>query len=121
MKIQTNNRGVVFVGVLFFFVILFGLSAVFALRTVNEANRARVEREEAVAFYAAEGAGQTALRDMDTLINNYLLTTISSSTPSGVVSYANSKVASGDGIGWLVYAVRNNNVAVLTQNGEQAE
>ena len=116
-----NDRGVVLIGVLLFFVILIGLSAVFVLRAVNEANRARIERQEAIAFYAAQGAQATALNQLDTLINTYLLNTISSSNPSGVVSLANSKVGSGDGIGWLVYSVRNNNVPVLTQNGDQAE
>jgi hypothetical protein len=118
---KNNNHGMAMVGVLLFFVVLIGLSAVFILRSVNEANRARIERQEAIAFYAAQGAEETALNQLNTLINDYLLNTISSSTPSGVVSFANSKVGSGDGIGWLTYAVRNNNVAVLTQNGDQAE
>ena len=106
---------------LFFMIVLLGLSSVFVLRAVNENRIAGIELENTKAFYAAQGGNQAGLNQVDTLINNYLQTTITSANPSGVISNATSKVASGDGIGWLIYAVRNNNVPVLTQNGEQAE
>ena len=55
MNLKNDSRGVVFLGVLLFFVVLFGLSALFSLRAINEATRSRIEREEAVAYYTAEG------------------------------------------------------------------
>lgn len=121
MKIKNNHRGIVFLGVLMFFVVLFGLSAIFALRAVNEANRSRIEREEAAAFYAAQGGAEAGLVDMNTLINSYLLNTIGATNPSTVVNSANSHVANGDGVDWLWNAVMYNNAQVLTKNGEQAE
>ncbi len=121
MNIMKNKKGVTFVGTLLFTVLLLGMSAVFLLRAVNEANLAKSEREETGAFYAAQGGGQAALNQMDTLINTYLQNTIVSTNPSVVISNANSKVSSGDGIGWLVSNVKYNNAAVLTQNDEQAE
>ena len=116
-----DNKGVAFAGVLVFFLTLIILSAAFVLRTLNELTMSRIDRQTTTAFYAAHSGAQGALRQLNTLINTYLLNTIASSNPSSVINFATQKVASGDGIAWLVSAVRNNNVPVLAQNGEQAE
>lgn len=116
-----NNRGAAMVISVFFMVVLYALSGIFVLRAVHDNQMARVERESSKAFYAAQAGAEAALYQLDVLINTYLMNTISSASPSGVISYAASKVASGNGVEWLTYAVRNNNVAVLTENGEQAE
>jgi len=119
MKLN-NKKGIAVITSLLFVVILYGLAAIFLLETVQEGKMAGKEREYTKAFYAAQGAGQEALKQLDTLINTYLLTTISSANPSGVISFATSQVAAGNGVGWLVYAARNNNVPVLEQDGEEA-
>src|SRR3989338_3577364 len=116
-----NDKGVVILGTILVAIILFGLGGAFALRAINEANFSRIENSETVSFYAAHGGAQEGLRQLDILINTYLQSTIASSNPSGVISYTTSQVNNADGISWLVYSTRNNNVAVLTQNGEQAE
>ena len=123
-----NNKGMALMMALFFTVIFYGLTASFMLTVLNETRMARIDRGTAKAFYTAQAAGQTALNQLNILINNYLLNTITNSNPNGVVSFATSQVSSGDGIGWLVYAVRDPdpnsptyNEPVLTVNGEQAE
>ena len=116
-----NNKGIALIGTLFFSVIIYAISGMFALRVINEKNISRVERETSRSFYAAQGGAQAGLKQLDVLINLYLQNTISSASPSGVINYAKSRVSSGDGVGWLVYAVRNNNVAVLSQDGDLAE
>ena len=121
MKRLKNNRGVAFVATLLFAVVLYALSGVFLLRAVHENNMARMERSKMASFYSSQAGAHAALEMMDTLMNQYLLNTISAASPSGVISFANSKVNSGDGMGWLTYAVRHNNNPVLTVNGDQAE
>ena len=123
-----NNKGMALMMTLFFTVIFYGLTASFMLAVVNETKMARIDRENTKVFYTAQAAGQTALNQLNTLINNYLLNTISAANPNGVVSFATSQVSSGDGIGWLAYAVRDPdpdsqtyNLPVLTVNGDQAE
>lgn len=116
-----NEQGVALIFSLFTVVILVSLSSLFVVRTVNEKNITAIERETDKSLYAAVGGAQAGLKALDHLINDLLTNTIASASPSGVVSYASGKVASGDGIGWLLYAVRENNVAVLTQNSDQAE
>ncbi len=119
---RSNERGAALVIVLFVMTVLFGLGNVLVLRTINERNITNRERENAKAFYAAHGGTQAGLDGLDNLINNFLNNTIASSNPSSVISYTTGKVNSGDGVGWLVYSVRDsNNVPVLTQNGDQAE
>src|SRR3989338_6261274 len=120
MKIN-NQNGMALVATLFFAVVLYALSGIFILATMHEKETVRKETELTRAFYTAHSGAQQALGQLDVLINDFLLDTISSAYPSGVVSFIVSRVAAGDGIGWLIYAVRENNVAVLTLNGEQAE
>lgn len=119
---RTNEHGAALIIVLFVMTVLLGLSNIFVARTINERNITNRERENAKAFYAAHGGTQAGLDGLDNLINNFLNDTIASSNPSSVISYTTSRVNSGDGIGWLVYSVRDsNNVPALTQNGDQAE
>lgn len=107
--------------VLFIMVVLLFLSNIFVLRAVHERNMANRERETAKAFYAAHGGTQAALQQLDTLINDYLNNTIAGANPSSVITSTTGYVNSADGVGWLVYAVRDNNVPVLLVNGSQAE
>lgn len=119
--VKSDERGIALISTLFFVFIFLSLGSLIVLRTFHENTTVAVEKESAKSFYAALGGANAALDGLDTLINTYLLNTISSANPSGVISFAQSNVASGDGIGWLLYAVRNNNTPVLTQNGAQAE
>ncbi len=116
----SEQKGMAIIMGLFFVVFIFGLTGLFLLASVHENNLAVIDREMAKAFYAANGAVQVALKQVDVLINDFLWDTISQASPSGVVNFALTKVASGDGIGWLVYAVREEGAQRLTQNGEEA-
>ena len=118
---NNNNKGMALIGTMYFAVILYAISGMFALRVINENNLTKIERTTSKSFYAAQGGAEEALRQLDILINTNLSDTIYNASPSGVISYAQSKVNTGDGLGWLVYAVRNNNVAQLAQDGDQAE
>ncbi|MFT5387651.1 MAG: hypothetical protein ACI9E5_000782, partial [Candidatus Omnitrophota bacterium] len=120
MKI-TNNKGIALIYSLFTTVILISLSTLFVLRTVHEKNIIGVEKNLAQSFHASNAGTQAGLDGLDNLINNFLLNTISNSTPSGVISTTLSYVSSDDGIGWLLYSVRDNNTPVLLENGAQAE
>ncbi len=120
MKLHAQ-QGSMYIYTLGVFFTIASISGIFLLRSVNASKSTQIATSSLKAYIVGQGAAQAALRQVDTLINSYLLTTLSNTSPSGVINYATSKVASGDGIGWLVYSTRNNNVAVLTQNGEQAE
>jgi hypothetical protein len=119
-NILNNHRGIALVFTLFFVVIFFIFQGIMVLNVIHQTRMAAIEREQAQTFYVAQGGANAAIEELDVLINNYLQTTISNASPSGVINYAQSKVNSGDGVGWLVYAVRNNNNPVLSQNGEEA-
>jgi hypothetical protein len=117
-----NNKGVAFVYTLFTVVILMILSTLFVLRTVHEHRMAQIERNLTKSFYASHGGANAGIDGLDNLINNFLLNTIASATPSGVVSTATSYVSSKDGVGWLLYAVRDSTgTPVLSVNEAQAE
>lgn len=119
---RTNEHGAALIIVLFVMTVLLGLGNIFVMRTINERNITNRERETAKAFYAAHGGTQAGLDGLDNLINNFLNNTIASSNPSSVIAYTTGRVNSGDGIGWLLYSVRDSsNNPVLTQNGDQAE
>ncbi|MBF0331399.1 MAG: DUF4900 domain-containing protein [Candidatus Omnitrophica bacterium] len=115
-----RQRGVAMVLALMIVVNLGILEAAFISRTISGIQMSAVEKEHTKALYATIGGSNLALKMVNTLINGYLQTTILSASPSGVASDAKARVNSGDGIGWLVNAVRLNNTAVLTLNGEEA-
>lgn len=120
--LKRDNRGAALIIVLFVMVVLLSLGNIIVLRAVHERNMAHRERETAKAFYAAHGGTQAAVDALDNLINNFLNNTISSANPSSVISFTTNYVNAGDGIGWLVFSVRDdNNVPVLAANGSQAE
>jgi hypothetical protein len=116
-----NDQGIAMVMTLFFAVVLFGISEVFLIRTLHESRMMKKELETQKIFYTSNAVSQLALNQLNTFVNTYLMQTISNSNPNGVVSYTSGRVSAGDGIGWLVFSTRNNNVPVLTQNEEQAE
>ena len=118
----SNNHGAALIIVLFVMTVLLGLGNIFVMRTINERNITNREREAAKAFYAAHGGTQAGLDGLDNLINTLLNNTIASANPSSVITFTSNYVNAGDGIGWLLYSVRDsNNVPVLAQNGDQAE
>ena len=116
-----NNKGMALIGTMYFAVILYAISGMFVLRVINENNLISVEKATSESFYAAQGGAEEAMRQLDELINTDLSDTINAASPSGVVNFAQNQVNAGDGLGWLVYAVRKNNAAQLGQNGDQAE
>ncbi len=119
---RSQNRGAALIIVLFVMTVLLALGNIFVARTINERNMTNREREAAKAYYAAHGGTQAGLDGLDNLINNFLNNTIASSNPSSVISFTTNYVNANDGIGWLVYSVRDlSNNPVLTQNGNQAE
>ncbi len=118
---RKNKKGSALIFALFTVVTFLSLSALFLHRTVHEKNMATIERESSKSLYAAQAGAYEALKGINTLINDYLQNTIANSNPNGVVSYTTGRVAAGDGIGWLLYSVRNNNTPVLSQNTDQAE
>lgn len=123
LKVATrkNQKGAALIFTLYTMVVFLSLGALFAARTIHEKNMTAVERQVTASTSAANGGVHAGLKELNTLINTYLNDTISNSNPNGVVSYTQGRVASGDGIGWLIYSVRNNNTPVLTQNTDQAE
>lgn len=120
--IQTyaNNKGSAMLTTLYVSVIIVGISGLFLSRSINATNAFRKGLDMSKALYCANAGAQDALSSIDTLINDYLYTTIISANPSGVINYTNTRVNQGDGIGWLVYSVRSNNIPVLTVDGDQA-
>ena len=118
---KKNKNGIALVSMMFFTVILYSLSGIFIMRVINDNKMAMIEQSSAISFYNAHGGSRQALIQLDTLINDFLLDTISDADPSGVVNYARSRVNSGNGLDWLLYAVRDDNEPVLLENGDQAE
>ena len=108
-------------GMLIFLVLMATMSMILVAQTVHETRTVQAEKGSTTAFYAAQAGTQAALQQLDVLINTNLADTIAAASPSGVSSFASSKVGSGDGIGWLLSSVRVNNVPALLQDGEQAE
>lgn len=115
-----NKRGVAMIMALLVVVNLIVLEAAFVIRSIEGVRMASLEKDRLKTFYAAQGGAEAGLKMVDTLINGYLQDTILAASPSGVASDAKAKVNAGDGTGWLVYAVRNNNTAVLAQDGQEA-
>ncbi len=116
-----DRKGTALIFSLFTVATFLSLSALFLHRTVHEKNMAAIERESSKSLYAARAGAYAALKEVNTLINVYLQNTIANANPNSVISYTQGRVAAGDGIGWLLYSVRNNNTPVLAQNTDQAE
>lgn len=117
-----NNRGVAFIFTLFIMIVLLGVSSVFVLRSISESQMVVSERERTKAFYISEGAAQSGLEQLDTLINTYMQDTISQMNPPLVVNAVNTYLnqANPDGVAFLAYAVQDNGTPVLTLNGAEA-
>lgn len=115
-----NKRGTALVYTLFFVVNLLILQIAFVSMTTQGARMSRLECDSSKALFSAQGGAQAALEMIDTLINGYLQNTIMSADPSGVAADAKNRVNTGDGIGWLVNATRDNNEPVLAVDGDEA-
>lgn len=120
MNSCSNHKGSAMLTTLYVSVIIIGISGLFLSRSINAGNAFRKGLDMSKALYCANAGAQAALSTIDTLINDYLYTTISSANPSGVINYTNARVNQGDGLGWLVYSVRSSNTPVLTVDGDQA-
>lgn len=121
-KSQLNNeKGVALVITLLVMVVLVVFGGMFLLRTINEWNTANRERRMAHAFYIAEGAGDAGLFKLDELINTHMLNTINATNPQLVSNKASQYVAAGDGLGFLILAVKDGGISQFTLNGTQAE
>ena len=121
MRSIKNEKGMALIVSLFVVVVLLGLGTVFALRTVNEANMSRRERQLAKAFYISEAGTETGLDAVDNLINNYMFNTVNGMNPSVLINTAQNYVNGDDGIGFLMQTVQYNGTQVLTLNESQAE
>jgi len=115
-----NKKGIALIFTLLTMTVFLILSSIFVLRTIHEKNMVEREKRSAQAFYVAEAGDETALKQLNTLINTYMLSTINNAAPQVVINDAQSYVASTDGLGFLVKYVKNNNVAQLTLNGSEA-
>ena len=117
---MNNEKGIALVMTLLIVVVLIVLGSVFTLRTINEWAAASAERRQTQAFYLAEGGAHAGLDQIDTLINNYMLNTISASNPQVVISTTQNYVASGDGLGFLDNYVEDGGTPQLTISGSEA-
>lgn len=115
-----NRQGIALAFSLYIVIILLALSSLFVLRTVHEANMARVERELAKSFYIAEGGANDALDVLYGLINEDLLMTIAGTNPQTVSKKAEDYVDSGDGIGFLIEFAQKGGEEVFVREGEKA-
>lgn len=115
-----NERGVALPMTLLVVIVLMTLASIFIFRTMHEWNVVNRERHLSQAFYISEGGSHYALDQLDTLINSYLLNTISLTNPQVVISTTQNYVSTADGIGFLVLAVKNAGVAQLTRIGDEA-
>ena len=115
-----NKKGIALLFTLITMTVFLILSSVFVLRAVHEKNMVEREKRSAQAFYATEAGNEAALKQVDILINTYMLSTINNLAPQVVINDAQSYVAGADGLGFLIKYVKNNNVAQLTLNGSEA-
>jgi len=119
MQRINNERGIALIISLFIIVMLLGFSSVLILRTVNESNQARIERESMKAFFIAESGMHNGLDGLDNLINNLMLNTVNNMNPSTVISKALTNLS--DGVQFLYETVEDNGNPVLIINGNRAE
>lgn len=120
MDLNSKN-GFALAFTLYIVTVLMILSSAFVLRTANERRLAAKEIDLAKSFYLAEAGSEIGLERLNTLINDYLDNTINAANPVLISRDASTAYTSRDGLGFLVDYVKNNNAAVLTQNGAQAE
>jgi len=119
-SLRKQNGSALVIG-LFVTVFLIGFGTMFIMSVQHENQMTIRMREESKAFYAAQGGANAGFDALDNLINNYLRNTVSNANPNSLAGYTQGRVSSGDGLGWLLYAVRDNNNPVLIQNGEEAQ
>jgi hypothetical protein len=116
-----NERGIALVIGLFVLITLMGFSTMFVIRTVHESNATKAERELVKAFYLAEAGSESALMELDTLINDNMQSAVNATNPAVVINDATSFVASNDGVGFLIDYVENiSGTELLTAIGDQA-
>ncbi len=120
MKIR-NEKGIALILTLMILVVLVGFSAVFVLRTIHDYKMTKIDTSQNKAFYLSEAANHNALNQIETLINTYMYNTINNTVPTTVITLTNNYFNAGNSIGFLVSSVKNAGVAVLTENGGQAE
>ncbi len=120
MNILRDKKGIALPMTLMVIIVLFALGSIFVLRTMHEWGAVQRERRLTQSFYIAEGGAEAGLDALDGLINTDLLNTITASNPQVVINLTQSYVTAQDGLGFLVYAVRHNNVQQFTLSGSEA-
>ena len=84
MRFRSGSQRGVAMAIALLLVINFAvLEAAFVNGAIQGARSAAVEKVRSRAFYGAQAGAEAGLKMVDTLINNYLQTTILSASPSG--------------------------------------
>jgi len=120
MRVLRDKKGIALPLALMVIIVLLALGSIFILRTIHECGAVQRERRLTQSFYVAEGGAEAGLEALDELINTHLLNTITASNPQVVINLTQNYVAALDGLGFLIYAVRDNNVQQFTLNGTEA-
>ncbi len=119
MKMLSNSKGIALMITLLLVIVVMILGSVFVLRTINEKFSADRERRLKQSFYIAEGGGQAALSQLDTLINTNLLATVNATNPQTVSTKAAQYVAANDGLGFLIEFCKIGNTPQFTVSGTE--
>ncbi|MCA9401520.1 MAG: DUF4900 domain-containing protein [Candidatus Omnitrophica bacterium] len=118
MKVN-NEKGIALIFTLLLVIVLLSISVVFILRTVQESNIARKERDMMKAFYLAEAGGQAGLDGLNTLINNFMLNTVNGMNPSTVINLAQTSLSNG--LKLLESTVLDGGSQAITLNASETE
>lgn len=118
---MNSKRGVALAVSLMSMAFLTTLATAFVMVAMQEKRMYDVERSAAKALYAAESGAHAALNDLDIIINRNMRDTVRyASNPSVVASNMTSYVNAANSLGMLVAYVKNDGVALLSQDGAQA-
>ncbi|MCD4781485.1 MAG: DUF4900 domain-containing protein [Candidatus Omnitrophica bacterium] len=112
--ILKNEKGAALLVSLFVVLVLLSISSMFLLRSVNENNLARMERDLTKAFYIGEAAAHAGLYNLDDFINTDLSTTIGQKNPQVVGNSASNYVASNDSLGFLIEYAEDGGTPIFT-------
>ena len=119
MRIR-NERGMALAISLLVVMLLLIIGSVFVFRSITEKNIFEREKALTQSFYLADGGSHAGLKQIDSLINTDMRTTINGTNPQTVANDAKGFVLSGDGLGFLVKYAKKNGSAQLVLNGQQA-
>lgn len=115
-----NRNGAALILALMVVTVLIIFGGIFVLSSVNEYNATARERKLAEAFSLAEAGGEAGFNKLDELINMYMMNTVNQTNPQVVGNKAKQYVTANDGLGFLILAVRDSGVQLLTLDGDKA-